>query len=273
MRRGPDLLLAQIAIAKAGAAWLPFDAEAPAERVALSLNDADAKLLVSDGCMADQAMPCPVATPDTLPADGPDPVPARPAGLTPDSPAYLIYTSGSTGVPKGIVVSHRNICHFLRAANEVYRIDERDVVFQGASAAFDLSMEEIWIPYLVGATLYVASPAVLGDLEKLPERLTEAGITVLDTVPTLLGLVTRDLPTVRLILLGGEALPAPLVDRWAVGGRRVFNTYGPTEATVVATVARMQKGERVTIGQPIPNYTCYVADGTVPVPRALRESS
>jgi non-ribosomal peptide synthetase component F len=67
----------------------------------------------------------------------------------------MIYTSGSTGTPKGIVVSHRNICHFLRSANAVYGFAPEDIVFQGASVAFDLSMEEIWVPYLVGATLFV----------------------------------------------------------------------------------------------------------------------
>ena len=65
----------------------------------------------------------------------------------------MIYTSGSTGTPKGIVITGRNICHYLRSANETYKIDKSDIVFQGASIAFDLSMEEIWIPYLVGATL------------------------------------------------------------------------------------------------------------------------
>ena len=70
----------------------------------------------------------------------------------------MIYTSGSTGMPKGIVITGRNICHYLRAANDLYRITAADVVFQGASVAFDLSMEEIWIPYLVGASLFVATP-------------------------------------------------------------------------------------------------------------------
>lgn len=97
-------------------------------------------------------------------------------------------------MPKGIVISHRNICHFLRSANDLYGVTGDDVVFQGASVAFDLSMEEIWVPYLAGATLFVASPAQMGDAEALPDILIEAGITVLDTVPTLLGLMTRTCP-------------------------------------------------------------------------------
>ncbi len=267
MCRGAELLVAQIAITKTGAAWLPFDADAPADRIAVCLDDADAAGLLTSATLAPRVAGIgrPVLTSGGLATDG-EPLPPRAAGLTPDHPAYMIYTSGSTGTPKGIVVSHRNICHFLRSANAVYGFRPDDVVFQGASVAFDLSMEEIWVPYLVGATLFVATPAMMGDAERLPDLIAEAGVTVLDTVPTLLAMITRDMPGVRLILLGGEALPQPLVERWATPGRRLFNTYGPTEATVVATVAEMHPGQPVTIGRPIPNYTCYVVDeGLAPV--------
>ena len=263
MARGPDLLVAQIGITLSGAAWLPFDAEAPADRVAVCLTDAAAKALLVSPALAPQAPDAaPALTVEALlastPAEAPRPDP-RAAGLTPEHPAYLIYTSGSTGVPKGIVISHANICHFLRSGNALYGMRADDVVFQGASVAFDLSMEEIWVPYLVGATLFVASPAMMGDVEALPGILARARVTVLDTVPTLLAMISGDLPTVRLVLLGGEALPEPLVARWATEGRALFNTYGPTEATVVATAAQMRVGTPVTIGGPIPNYSVYVA--------------
>ncbi|MDE2579026.1 MAG: AMP-binding protein, partial [Hyphomicrobiales bacterium] len=162
MARGPELLIAQIAITKTGAAWLPFDADAPLERIAVCLQDAEAKGLLTSLAFAAKAeghMPCAVLVDEQI-VDPHDqrPVDARANGATPATPAYMIYTSGSTGVPKGIVITQANICHYLRAANEIYRIGPADVVFQGASVAFDLSMEEIWIPYLVGATLFVATP-------------------------------------------------------------------------------------------------------------------
>lgn len=267
MPRGPELLIAQIAVAKTGAAWLPFDADAPVDRIATCLGDAEAVLLLADDALrtkAGSAMPCPTV----VAADLVDPadmraVDARALGCTPEHPAYLIYTSGSTGMPKGIVISNANICHYLRAANDLYRIEAQDVVFQGASVAFDLSMEEIWIPYLVGASLFVASAATLGEADKLPDLMTSAGITVLDTVPTLLAMITQDIPSLRLIILGGEACPPIIAQRWCRPGRRIYNSYGPTEATVVATADEIRLGEPVTIGRPIANYTCYVVDETL----------
>lgn len=263
MPRGIDLLIAQIAITRAGAAWVPFDAEAPVDRIAICLADAEAKGVVTAADWQGRAAGTEhtVWTPESLTA-GDDGVvmPARAIGLTNDHPAYLIYTSGSTGTPKAIVISHRNICHFLRSGNALYGIAADDIVFQGASVAFDLSMEEIWTPYLVGATLYVASPETMGDAEKLPALLTQAGVTVIDTVPTLLGILPADVPSLKLILLGGEALPPATVQKWSKPGRRILNTYGPTEATVVATAAEVTPGGTVTIGRPIPNYTAYIVN-------------
>ena len=271
MPRGLDLLIAQIAVAKTGAAWLPFDADAPIERIAICLGDAAAAFLVTSATFAAKAgagLPCAVATVEDLAIGQPaTPRDARAAGTTAEHPAYLIYTSGSTGVPKGIVISNKNICHYLRAANEVYGLRADDVVFQGASVAFDLSMEEIWIPYLVGASLLVATPAIMGEVDKLPDLMESAGVTVLDTVPTLLALLPRDVATLRVIILGGEACPPSVADRWCRPGRTIFNSYGPTEATVVATIAEVRRGDAVTIGTPIPNYSCYVVDEAMrPVP-------
>ena len=261
MPRGGHLLTAQIAIAKTGAAWLPFDADAPPERIAVCLADASARLLLAAPADPVLDMPCAiVAREDLIDDNDHSPVDARTLGARADQPAYMIYTSGSTGVPKGIVITGRNICHYLRAANAVYDITGSDIVFQGASVAFDLSMEEIWIPYLVGATLFVATPKIIGETDRLPDVMDEAGITVLDTVPTLLAMLPRDVASLRLILLGGEACPPSLPQKWNRPGRRIFNTYGPTEATVVATAAELRPDEKVTIGGPIPNYSCYVVD-------------
>ena len=126
-----------------------------------------------------------------------------------------------------------------------------------------MSFEEIWISYLVGATLWLAPREVAADPEALPLALIEQQITVLHAVPTLLALFARDIPNLRLINLGGEACPEALVARWARPGRQVFNTYGPTEATVSASLAELHAGLPVTIGRPLPNYKLLVIDPAV----------
>jgi len=264
MQRSADLHVALLGILKAGAAYLPFDADAPVDRVADCLGDCAAAAIVVDATNGAKPGELPAPRLDfaaTLAAgeDGPAPD-LRSEGKGAQDAAYVIYTSGSTGKPKGVVISHRNICHFLRSANLVYGLGETDVMFQGASVAFDLSLEEIFLPYLNGAKLWVASRAVMQDTENLGRVLTAAGVTAIDTVPTLLSMFPADVPSLRLIILGGEACPPALAERWCRPGRRLFNSYGPTEATVVATVAEVLPGQPVTIGRPIPNYTCYIVD-------------
>ena len=137
---------------------------------------------------------------------------------------------------------------------------KRDVVLQQASVAFDLSLEEIFVPYLVGATLKVATAEMVKETDRLPDILEAEGVSVIDTVPTLLSMFERDVPSLRVIVLGGEACPQALVERFARPGRRLLNTYGPTETTVVATYVELIAGDAVTIGRPIANHTAYVVN-------------
>ena len=259
--RGVDLLVSQLAIAKTGAAWLPFDADAPAERVAVCLEDAQAVGIVTGQCLQAQlvASPCPVWGLGDLrqPVTG---ALLRRSGQSPQDPAYVIYTSGSTGKPKGVPISQGAICHFLRSENAVLGVRADDVVYQGFSVAFDMSFEEIWISYLVGATLWIAPAEITADPDALPRALAAQGVTVLHAVPTLLALFASDVPGLRLINLGGEMCPQAVVERWATPTRQVFNTYGPTEATVSASLAPLHAGQPVTIGQPLPNYGLLVVD-------------
>ncbi|PKO89756.1 MAG: peptide synthetase [Betaproteobacteria bacterium HGW-Betaproteobacteria-10] len=259
--RGVDLLVMQLGIAKSGAAWLPFDAETPVDRIKVCLDDANAVGLLSCAASVDVLadLACPVWTAEafSLPLAAPGP---RRQDVQPDDPAYVIYTSGSTGKPKGILINQGAICHFLRSENAVLGIRQDDRVYQGFSLAFDMSFEEIWISYLVGATLWIAPREVSADPEALPLALIAQNISVLHAVPTLLALFACDIPNLRLINLGGEACPPSLVDRWARPGRQVFNTYGPTEATVSASLAELHAGQPVSIGRPLPNYNLLVID-------------
>ena len=257
--RGADLLMAQAGIAMSGAAWMPFDADAPTERVHTCLAAAQAVGLVTSRAwlprFAGASIPVWAAEDLLAESAGEGCVSAQPT-----DPAYVIFTSGSTGQPKGIAVSHRSICHFLRSENESLGVCESDLVYQGFSVAFDMSFEEIWIAYLVGATLWIAPADLVGDPERVAEAVTRNDITVMHAVPTLMGLMDHPLPTVRLINLGGEACPDALVGRLARPGRRLFNSYGPTEAAVSASIVVLEPGKPVTIGTPLPNYGMLVVD-------------
>ena len=259
--RGIELLVMQLAIAKTGAAWLPFDADTPVDRILICLNDANAVGLLScEAFIQDWHQPLPKfwrAEVLLLPLDAPL---KRRSGVLPEHPAYVIYTSGSTGKPKGIQINQGAICHFLRSENSQLGINKTDLVYQGFSVAFDMSFEEIWISYLVGATLWIASKELASNPEELPLALIEQQITVLHTVPTLLALFTLDLPSLGIINLGGEACPEALANKWATSERKVFNTYGPTEATVSASLAELHAGKPVTIGRPLANYVLLVID-------------
>jgi len=178
----------------------------------------------------------------------PPPVSPVPPNLS--DPAYVIYTSGSTGQPKGIAISQRGICHLLRAENELLGVRSDDRVYQGFSAAFDMSFEEIWISYLAGATLWIAPASLVTDPDAVSQALIRERITVLHAVPTLMSLLPEPLPALRLINLGGEACPAALAQRLVHPGRRVFNTYGPTETSVTASLAELKAGEPVSMWLP-----------------------
>ncbi len=264
--RGIELLVCQLAIAKTGAAWLPVDQDTPVERLLVCMEDASAVGLVTAEAFAPQmdGVLAPVWTFEALLEEsGADPaaaanIAALRGPVSPDVPAYVIYTSGSTGKPKGILISQRSICHFLRSENAVLGIRAEDRVYQGFSVAFDMSFEEIWIAYLVGATLWVGPKDLVGDPENLPRMLAANHVTVLHAVPTLLALFAEDVATLRLINLGGEMCPESVVERWSAPQRQMFNTYGPTEATVSASLAQLHPGVPITIGTPLPNYGLLV---------------
>lgn len=260
MERSLQLHAAILGVLKAGASYLPFDQDAPVKRVHSCLEDSCAKLVLLDKSTAakDEGQLVGAVVYEALlkkAAKG-----FQPLRVKPSDAAYLIYTSGSTGNPKGVAISHQNVCHYLRAANSIYGIGSTDVVFQGASVAFDLSVEEIFITYLVGAKLFVATRQMLQETDTLAKSLALAGVTVLDTVPTLLSMLEAPVESIKTVILGGEACPAPLVAKWFKPGRKIFNSYGPTETTIVATIGELAEDQAVTIGGPIPNYSCYVVD-------------
>src|ERR1051325_3740033 len=264
--RSPDAYASILGILKAGAAYVPIDTEGPADRVAYLVDDCRASALVTH---ADLAARLPMlgvrmirvdADGDDLLVESPERLPPEQTGVGRRDLCYVIYTSGTTGQPKGVMVEHRSACHLVETEREIYGVRADDRVFQGASLSFDLSVEEIWLAFRAGATLVPATNEMVRSGPDLSRFLRESGVTVLSSVPTLLAMLTDDVPALRLLITGGEACPERLVRHWARPGLRMLNTYGPTETTVIATVADMQPGRPVTIGRAIPGYRIHLLD-------------
>ena len=176
----------------------------------------------------------------------------------PNDLCYVLYTSGTTGRPKGVMTEHRNVVQFASAFNDVCQITPADRVYQGFSLGFDGSVEEMWMAFSNGAALVVGTTETARISEEVADLFTRQKVTVFSTVPTLLSMIGDDLPSVRLIIVSGEACPPELVRNWAKPGRRMLNVYGPTETTVNTTVAECVPERPITIGRPLRGYDTYI---------------
>lgn len=266
--RDAFVYVAMLGIMKAGAAYVPLDPSYPADRVSFILQDCGAKLFVTAeeiyeplrAELEHPATPLLLVTQDTDFEQSNERIPREKSGTTRENLAYIIYTSGTTGRPKGCLLEHRNICNEVRSAAAVYEIKATDRVFQGFSVAFDASLEEIWMAFFNGCTLVVGTKEIMRSGADFSSTLGALRVTVLSCVPTLLSMVENDIPSLRIIIFGGEACPPDLAARWHRPGRTLFNSYGPTEATVIATCGCLQPNRPVTIGRAIPNYKIYIVD-------------
>ena len=217
-----DGYVGMLAVLKAHAAYVPLDAAFPADRLSFMATDAGLRLVLTRSRLADEAEPLADVTrllfvdtvrnlvlAESTNRLGPGEVTA-PA----DDLCYVIYTSGSTGRPKGVAITHASICNFVRVAAEVYGMTEDDRVYQGMTIAFDFSVEEIWVPWMTGATL-VPKPAGTSLLgQELDAFLRAHRVSALCCVPTLLATLADEHPQLRFLLVSGESCPQDLVTRW-----------------------------------------------------------
>jgi amino acid adenylation domain-containing protein len=190
------------------------------------------------------------------------------SSVTPKNLAYVIYTSGSTGKPKGVLVQHQGLCNLSEAQIQTFNLSPWNRILQFASVSFDASIFEIVMALSTGATLYLAKKESLLAGTALIQLLRDKAITHVTLPPSLLAVLPpQELPALRTIISAGEACSTDIVKRWA-SGRRFFNAYGPTEATVWSTVAELSDGsEKLSIGRPIANTQVYILDSYLqPVP-------
>ncbi|MFF7457090.1 amino acid adenylation domain-containing protein [Kitasatospora sp. NPDC008115] len=279
MERSPELVVALLAVLKAGGAYLPLDLELPAARLEHMARDARVPVLltrrgVPAGLPETGAEVLGVQEFEAAPGELPDTAPqARVGG---EDLAYVIYTSGSTGTPKGVMNVHAAIRNRLLWMQDAYRLDATDRVLQKTPFSFDVSVWEFFWPLAAGATLVLARPGGHRDPGYLARTIKAERITTVHFVPSMLQLFLRE-PVeecvgLRRVVCSGEALPRDLQDRFlARCGARLYNLYGPTEAAVDVTHWTCRPdgdpGRPVPIGRPIANTRVHVLDAALrPVP-------
>ncbi len=259
-----ETYVALIAVLKVNAAYVPLDASFPSERIRFILADAGIRTVLSMSRFeprlggfeaATLFLDAAASAIDTFSGAR---LHAGEVSPPADQLCYIIYTSGTTGNPKGVAVGHPSICNFVRVAAEMYGFLPGDRVYQGMTIAFDFSVEELWVPLMVGATLIPGTSGTTLFGEDLADFLEERRVTCLCGSPTLLATIERDLPRLRILLVGGEASTQSLVARWSRPGRTILNSYGPTEATVTATLGELRPDRDVTIGTPLPTYSIVI---------------
>ncbi len=265
LERSAEFVEAILGTLAAGAAYLPLDPRAPRQRIDACVADAGARVVI----VADESAPCAA---QTVAIEALLRAPYRDALPTPTSGdlAYVIYTSGSTGAPKGVEVTHVALANYVAYAMDAFELTPDDRALQFAALTFDTAVEEIFPTLAAGATLVLRDDRMLASPQAFVARLAAERITVLN-LPTsywhqLAASAEAMPPSIRLTLIGGEALRADLVARWRqlAPGSRVLNGYGLTEGTVVTTFADLTAPSAadgpVSIGRPIWNAEAYVLD-------------
>ncbi|GAA4063690.1 amino acid adenylation domain-containing protein [Actinomadura miaoliensis] len=252
--RGIDVVVAMVAVWKAGAAYVPLDPEYPADRLEFMLADSGASLRIDslDDLIADQS--------------------AEPLGIEVDaaSLAYVIYTSGSTGRPKGVMGHHGGMVNLVESLRPVLGAEPGKSILQFASFSFDASVLDVAVALSSGATLVIATAQERAESAALTRMVNEQEVSAASIVPSLLSVLDpAQVENVGRWVLGAERLSADLAARWS-GGDRLWNTYGPTETTVMATVGVVDASGTPPIGRPIGNTKAFVLDEFLqPVPAGV----
>ncbi|MEH2311071.1 MAG: amino acid adenylation domain-containing protein [Nostoc sp.] len=264
VERSLDMVVGLLGILKAGGAYVPLDPEYPQERLSFMLEDAQVSVLLTQQQLI-QRLPeyqakqvfLDEAWSQIAQNDRENPT----SGVKPFHLANVIYTSGSTGRPKGVMVEHKGLCNLAQAQIQTFGVDSNSRVLQFASFSFDASIWEVVMALRSGGTLYLGTKDSLLPGKPLIEQLRDRCITHITLPPSALAVMPgSELPALQTIIVGGEACPAELIRQWSAD-RNFFNAYGPTEATVCATIAKCtEDDDKISIGRAIANTQVYILD-------------
>lgn len=274
--RSPAMLVGLLGILKAGAAYVPLDPMYPPERLAIVVQDAQIRVLVTQqqwlSLFNNDAKTVCLDRDHALIAQ--ESIEPPSSAITPDHLAYVIYTSGSTGKPKGVQISHRSVVNFLNSMAQTPGLTATDRLLAVTTLAFDIAGLELYLPLWVGAEVAIASPELTTDGEKLARYLHDAEVTVMQATPAtwrlLLAAGWQGKADLKM-LCGGEALTPDLADQLLTRGAELWNLYGPTETTIWSTVHRVEAATpAIPIGRAIANTQLYVLDSQgQPVPQGV----
>ncbi|MGA2188767.1 MAG: amino acid adenylation domain-containing protein [Steroidobacteraceae bacterium] len=277
VERSLDMLVAMIAVLKAGCAYIPLDPLHPAARLRYILGEAEVAALISDGSESAALVADGVPVIDVR-GDAPSIAAASPLApavtVSPDSLAYVIYTSGSTGQPKGVEIPHRAVVNLLTTMARTPGLTRSDVLVAVTTISFDIAGLELFLPLIVGAKVVIAERETVADGFKLVKQLDAVGATAMQATPAGWRLLLEAgfrAPAAFKMLCGGEALPRDLANRLLVGAGELWNMYGPTETTIWSSCTRVTPGnDPITVGGPIGNTQFYILDHhDQPVPTAV----
>ena len=267
LERTPELVVALLAVLKAGAAYVPLDPSYPSDRLAFMLTDAQTSILVTEsqysGLVPQATVPHVLVDRDTeailaQPATNPG------ARIGQGDLAYVIYTSGSTGTPKGVAIPHGALANFLNSMRDKPGLSGSDVLAAVTTVSFDIAGLELYLPLVVGARVELVARQVATEGAELARVLVTSGVTVLQATPaTWRMLLDADWQGSERLkaLCGGEALTRDLSDKLLTRVGELWNLYGPTETTIWSTLERIEPGSSpVCIGRPIANTEVHVLD-------------
>lgn len=264
--RSLDMVPALLAVLKTGAAYLPLDPTAPAARLAMLLEDAEPVLILADADLAGELpdTPIPVLTLEEGPPASRPPRPFQTVSIAPDAAAYVLYTSGSTGKPKAVEVSHGAVVNLLKGLQRSPGYGLDDITIAATRITFDVSVGELYLPLVTGGRLVIVPQETIADQRSLAALIARSGATVMPATPTSFRALVEEgwqgSKTLRLFCCG-EILTRELAERLIPVCSELWNIYGPTEATVYATIHLVTSGEGpVSIGRPLDNYTIHILD-------------